>query len=373
MTTSEGAFSASLDADSEGEEGKFYVWSLAEVMGELGNEDGAFFARHYDVTLGGNFEGHNILNRLEPMERSEADEARLAGLRAKLLAVRATRVRPGLDDKVLADWNGLMIAALANASLMFDEPSWLDLAARAFDFVAKSMTHGDRLGHSWRQGQLKFPGLASDFAAMIRAALALYEATGKKPYLDQALAWQHALDRDYADAATGTYYLTAADAEGLVIRPASTADEATPNHNAVAAQNLIRLAVLAGEHRFLEQADRLIAAIAPQAVENLYMHMALLNAIDLRLRAAEIVVTGTGEGAEKLLTLARHASPLGRIVLHAALADALPQNHPAREKIAAAIGPQAFICVGETCSLPVTEPAALTAAITAATEAVRHS
>ena len=137
MTTAEGAFSASLDADSEGEEGKFYVWSLAEVMRELGSEDGEFFARHYDVTLGGNFEGHNILNRLKPMERSEADEARLAGLRAKLLAVRAARVRPGLDDKVLADWNGLMIAALANASLMFDEPSWLDMAARAFDFVAQ--------------------------------------------------------------------------------------------------------------------------------------------------------------------------------------------------------------------------------------------
>ena len=203
MTTPEGAFSASLDADSEGEEGKFYVWSLAEVMRELGSEDGEFFGRHYDVTLGGNFEGHNILNRLEPTERSEADEARLAGLRAKLLAARAARVRPGLDDKVLADWNGLMIAALANASLMFDEPSWLDIAARAFDFVASTMTRGDRLGHSWRQGQLKFPGLASDFAAMIRAALALYEATGKKPYLDQALAWQHALDRDYADAATG--------------------------------------------------------------------------------------------------------------------------------------------------------------------------
>jgi uncharacterized protein len=369
MTTHEGAFSASLDADSEGEEGKFYVWSLAEVMGQLGNEDGEFFSRHYDVTLGGNFEGHNILNRLKAMERSEADEARLAGLRAKLLAVRDTRVRPGLDDKVLADWNGLMIAALADASLMFDEPSWLDLAARAFDFVVRAMKRGDRLGHSWRQGQLKFPGLASDFAAMIRAALALYEATGKKSYLDQALAWQHALDRDYADAATGTYYLTAADAEGLVIRPASTADEATPNHNAVAAQNLIRLAVLAGEHRFLEQADRLIGAIAPQAVENLYMHMALLNAVDLRLRAAEIVVTGEGARAQALLAAARARPPLDRIVLHAGSVEALPPQHPARAKIAAAAEPAAFVCIGETCSLPVTDPAGLIGAI----DSVRHT
>ena len=231
------------------------------------------------------------------------------------------------------------------------------------------MTRGDRLGHSWRQGQLKFPGLASDFAAMIRAALALYEATGTKPYLDQALVWQRALDRDYPDAAAATYYLTAADAEDLVIRPASTADEATPNHNAVAAQNLIRLAVLAGEHRFLEQADRLIAAIAPQAVENLYMHMALLNAVDLRLRAAEIVVTGEGPPAQALLAAARAWPPLNRIVLHAGSVQALPPQHPARAKVAAAGEPAAFVCVGETCSLPVTDPAGLNGAI----DSVRHT
>src|SRR5580658_1960554 len=145
MTTGEGAFSASLDADSEGEEGKFYVWSYAEVLNALGTEDGEFFARHYDVTPQGNFEGHNILNRLRPLPRSSDDDARLAALRAKLLVVRATRVRPGLDDKVLADWNGLMIAALANASLMFAEPSWLEMAKRAFAFIARAMTRGDRL------------------------------------------------------------------------------------------------------------------------------------------------------------------------------------------------------------------------------------
>src|ERR1700728_1533788 len=111
MTTPEGAFSASLDADSEGEEGKFYVWSYDEVVQQLGIEDGELFARHYDVTPAGNFEGHTILNRLKPQQRSEADETRLAALREKLLAGRGERARPGLDEKVLADWNGLMIAA----------------------------------------------------------------------------------------------------------------------------------------------------------------------------------------------------------------------------------------------------------------------
>jgi uncharacterized protein YyaL (SSP411 family) len=366
MTTGEGAFCASLDADSEGEEGKFYIWSYDDVISALGADDGAFFARHYDVTPAGNFEGHNILNRLKPMARSAEDETRLAPMRAKLLAVRDTRVRPGLDDKVLADWNGLMITALADASLMLAEPSWLAAAERAFAFVARAMTRGDRLGHSWRQGQLKFPGLASDFAAMIRAALALHEVTGRPDYLQQAVAWQRALDRDYADADTGTYYLTAADAEGLVIRPASTADEATPNHNAVAAQNLIRLALLTGDDGSREKADRLIAAIAPATVDNLYMHMALLNAVDLRLRAAEIVVTGEGARAEALLNVARASASLDRIVLHARSAAALPPSHPAQQQVRAASEPSAFICVGETCSLPVTDPAGLAASLDAA-------
>ena len=123
-------------------------------------------------------------------------------LREKLFIVRSKRIRPGLDDKVLADWNGLMIAALANASLMLAEPSWLDMARRAFSFIANAMTRADRLGHSWRQGRLKFPGLASDFAAMIRAAVALHETTSEPDYLAKALIWQHALDRDYANPET---------------------------------------------------------------------------------------------------------------------------------------------------------------------------
>jgi len=359
MTTPEGAFCASLDADSEGVEGKFYVWSRDEVIGHLGAEDGEFFARHYDVTARGNFEGHNILNRLKPQERSDADEARLTALRAKLLAARAPRIRPGLDDKVLADWNGLMIATLANASCMLDEPVWLTMAERAFAFIAQTMTNGDRLGHSWRQHKLKFPGLASDFAAMIRAALALYEATGTTNYLDQALTWQRALDRDYINAETGIYYLTAADAEGLVIRPAATTDEATPNHNAVAAQNLVRLALLSGDDGWRHKADRLIGAIAPAAVENVYMHMELFNAIDLRLRAAEIVVTGEGPRSEELLNAARKIPPLDRIVLHAPSAAALPATHPALAQARATAEPQAFVCVAETCSLPVADAAGL--------------
>jgi uncharacterized protein len=354
MTTKEGAFAASLDADSEGEEGKFYVWSKNDIIELIGPEAGEFFARHYDVTDEGNFEGHNILNRLKKGPRSEADEARLTGLRGILLEARAGRVRPGLDDKVLADWNGLMIAALVNAGIILEEPSWIAVARRAFDFIAQAMTKDDRLGHSWRAEKLLFPGLASDFAAMIRAALALYEATGERGCLDRAMSWQNAFDAHYADSDTGAYYLSADDASDLLLRPHSTADDATPNPNAVAAQNLVRLAVLTGQDSWREKTDRLIEGILSAAERNLFGHIALLNALDLRLRAAEIITTGSQ--AERFAQSALKLTYLDRIVLRAASGSDLPPAHPAHDKLIVASSSAAFVCVGERCSLPVTEP-----------------
>ncbi len=354
MTTKEGAFCASLDADSEGEEGKFYVWFYDEIMRTLGLADGEFFARHYDVTPGGNFEGHNILNRLARVPRTREDEERLALLRAKLMQVRAKRVRPGLDDKVLADWNGLMIAALVNAGVVFDEPDWIGMAARVFDFIAREMTREDRLGHSWRAGQLLFPGLASDFAAMIRAALALYEALGERAYLEQALAWQRPFDAHYRDTATAAYFLTADDASDLILRPHATTDDATPNPNAVAAQNLVRLAVLAGEDRYRERADQLFEHIISSGAQNLFGHMALLNALDLRLCGIEIVAVGPE--AETFARAALKLPFLERVVLRAATSDALAAMHPSQEMLTSLSGSAAFVCAGQRCSLPVTAP-----------------
>ncbi len=366
MTIPQGAFAASLDADSEGEEGKFYVWSLREIRQALG-ADADDFAMQYDATAGGNFEGRNILNRLKHLPRnmdsavgsgvtagrSKTDAARFSMLRGKLLELREKRVRPGLDDKVLADWNGLMIAALVNAGIILGEPDWLGMAKQAFDFIAANMTKGDRLGHSWRAGKLSFPGLASDFAAMIRAALALHEATGERTYLERALSWQRAFDAHYPDPDTGGYYLSADDADDLLLRPYSTVDEATPNPNAVAAQNLLRLAVLAGDDAWRAKADRLIEGILSAAARNLFGHIALLNALDLRLRGAEIVATGAE--AARFAQAALELPFLDRIVLRAASAVDLPATHPAQEKLKAIDASAAFVCVGERCSLPVTE------------------
>ena len=352
MITAEGAFSASLDADSEGEEGRFYVWSYDDVIKALGVENGEYFAHHYDVRPGGNFEGHSILNRLANSERTDAHEARLALLRAELLSVREMRVRPALDDKVLADWNGLMIAALVNAGVILDESDWIKMAKRAFDFIARNMSKGARLGHSWRDGKLLFPGLASDFTGMIRAALALYEATGERIYLEQALTWQSPLDSHYANPNTGGYYLSADDASDLLLRPHSTSDDATPNPNAIAAQNLVRLSVLTGEDRWRTKADQLMDTILASAEINLFGHVALLNALDLRLRAAEIVAIG--REAERFAQVALKLPYLDRIVLRAESFETLPASHPAHEKLRATSGSAAFVCVAERCSLPVT-------------------
>lgn len=359
MLTAEGAFASSLDADSEGKEGKFYVWSLKEVNEVLGPADAADFAARYDITANGNFEGHNIPNRLRSIDVGSDDIAHMRALREKLLAHRESRVRPGLDDKVLADWNGLMIAALVHAACAFDKPDWLQIARTGFEFIRTNMTRDERLGHCWREGRLLIPALASDYAAMGRAALALFEATGDNAYLAQALRWQSTLDTHYADVDHGGYYLTADDAEGLIVRPHSTADDAIPNHDGLIAQTLVRLAALTGATKWRNRIDNLFAALLPSATENGFGQLSLMNALDLRLSGAEIVVVGEGAQADALLSAARKLPHATSIVLHAPHADALPQDHSARAKITAVTQSAAFICRGQSCSLPLTHPEAL--------------
>jgi len=363
MMQTKGGLSSSLDADSDGEEGKFYVWSADEIAHILGADNAALFAAKYDVSLEGNFEGKNILNRLNGLSDTPEEAARLAMLRDMLHQARSKRVPPGLDDKVLADWNGLAIAALTHAALAFERPDWLAMARRAFAFAATEMSRGDRLGHSWRDGRLMFPGLASDHAAMIRAALSLFEATGEADFLTKAIAWQASLDTHYADRDHGGYFLTADDAEGLIVRPHATVDDAIPNHNGLIAQNLVRLAVLTGDSRYRQQSDALFAALLPVAQDNVFGHLSLLNALDLHLTGAEIAVVGEDREADALLSAARSLPHATTIVLHAPRADGLPQNHPARAKADSVSGAAAFVCRSQSCSLPVDDPAKIADAV----------
>ncbi len=362
MLTASGAFAASLDADSEGHEGKFYVWDKKEIDAVLGTEDSAYFCRFYDVTPAGNWEAGNILNRTEAGVVSEVDEERLAGLRTKLLEARAKRVRPGRDDKVLADWNGLMIAALARAGAYLGEPAWLALAQRDAAAVCQHLAKDGRIGHSWCDGKGVFPGLASDLAAMARAGIALHEATGDIAPLERAAAFLAALEKHHLDPTTGAYFLTADDGEALIVRPRTSHDEAIPNYNAVAADALVRLAPLVGDDTLRARADRLLTGLSGDMARNVLAHGALLNAIDTRLRLAEIVVMG--EKTAAFADAALKTSFLNRVVVRAAAPADLPAGSLAAARMAAA-PPEgaAFACVGERCSLPITDPEQLAPAL----------
>jgi len=358
MIAEGGGFAASLDADSEGEEGKFYVWTLPEILEVLGEEDGRFFADVYDVTADGNWEGHTILNRLKSLElRSDTDEERLAGLRKKLLAVRAKRVRPGWDDKVLADWNGLMIAALARASMIFDEPQWLELAKRAFDFVATRMVVDGRLRHAYREGQAKAPATASDYANMIWAALRLHEATGKPDYLALAKSWTDVLDRHYWMEGLGGYATSADDTDDVIVRLRPGADDATPNANAIMLANLVALGTLSGEARYLERAAALTAAFTGDIGRNIVAHTGLLAAaIDLLAPQLVIIAGRELEGGQDLMEVIRSTSLPG--ALQYGLDGTSGSEFPAlRDKQPVNRRGTAYVCPGPQCSEPLTEAA----------------
>jgi uncharacterized protein YyaL (SSP411 family) len=366
MIADGGGFAASLDADSEGEEGKFYVWSLDDVIRILGAEDGKHFAEIYDVTRDGNFEGHNILNRLDHMQfGSDEEEHRLAARRSKLLAERDKRVRPGWDDKVLADWNGLMIAALTRASIVFDEPKWLELARRAFAFVAEHMTEGDRLKHSYRAGKTRAPATASDYANMIWAALRLFEATGDRHYFEQAIAWTTVLDKHYwVDG--GGYATSADDTDDVIVRLRPGTDDATPNGNAIMMSNLVALSALSGDGAFLDRAQELLDVYAGQIGRNIVAHTGLLSSTFDLISPQQVVVAGEHlEGGARLIQVIRTISLPG--ALQYGLTDlANGSDLPGlRDKQAVNRRATAYVCVGPQCSPALTDPAELGKALMA--------
>ncbi len=375
MVVPGGGFAASLDADSEGEEGKFYVWSLAEIAEVLGENDTKVFAEIYDVTAQGNFDGHNILNRLDSIElRDEATERRLAEMRKKLLARRGSRVRPGFDDKVLADWNGLMIAALAKAAEAFDKPQWLAAAEAALTLVSTKMIANRRLLHAYRAGEAKAPATANDYANMIRAALALANVTGKRSYIEWAREWTDILDKHYWADDIGGYYFVADDTSDLIVRPMSGQDEATPNGNGTMVSNLMALYLWTGDTRYRERAEAVLRAFTGAMRQDVLAHAGLLAAeLDVIAPALIVFVVPEGGDARALRRALNDVSLPGAVVQEIGTgegASALPESSPAHGKTAVDGKPTAYVCVGPQCSLPVTEPGKLVETIKAARSVV---
>jgi uncharacterized protein len=385
MIAEGGGFASSLDADSEGEEGKFYVWTLAEVAEVFGSDEVAkVFGRIYDITPQGNFEGHPssttpaarasmapptgpltapptaILNRLNSRElMGEAEEAKLALLRGRLLERRAMRVRPGWDDKVLADWNGLMISALAHAGVVFNQPAWIALAERAFDFVANGMSVEGRLRHSYRAGTMTASATASDYANMIAGAIALHQATNTERYLTAAIAWAKVLDGHYWVTETGGYATTADDTLDVLVRLRTATDDAVPSPNAAMLTNLTHLFLLTGEARYGDRAEVLLSSFLAEVARSPTLHTGFLaNAIDvLAPQMVMVVEPVTGDG--NALTVAAKSVSLPGALLYRVDSRAPQSISGFVGKGAVAGGAAAYVCLGSQCSAPITDAAAL--------------
>jgi len=353
------AFAASLDADQDGEEGLFYVWTKDEVGSALGDAARRFDAA-YDVTRHGNWEGRTVLRRIT-RRGSPDEEAELAASRAKLFAMREQRPKPGRDDKVLADWNGLVIAALARASAVFGEPDWLVTARWAFDFVTNVMRGPDgRLLHAWREGHPGARALLDDYASMARAALALFEASGEPRDLDAARSLAAEALNLFGDGLGGVY-LTANDAADVPgARPRQAHDGATPSGAGLLAEVFVGLWHLTDEPRWREAADGLIRAVSG-APEGLGGSPLILIGADALERGGSIVIDGPLDDprAAALAQAALRAPDPSLAVLR--LDRRLWRDGPPRPDLPRAAEPAAMLCQGQTCSLPVTTPEALAA------------
>jgi uncharacterized protein len=266
-----GGFYSTLDADSEGHEGKFYVWSPEEVAAVLGAEDGSLFCQVYNITPGGNFEGKSIPNLIERSVEAQAaglgtDSSalwtRLDGLRERLREARSHRVWPGLDDKVLTAWNGLMIRAFAAGYRVLGDERYRAAAERAADFVLSTLQQDGRLLRTYRNGEARLNGYLEDYAFMTVALLDLHESTGESRWQAEAERLLETMNEQFWDKSGGGYFFTSHGHEALIARMKSNEDGAIPSGNSMAALALVRLAHLTGRAEYRERADRLLSSYA---------------------------------------------------------------------------------------------------------------
>ena len=357
MTAEGGAFAAALDADSEGEEGLFYTWTREEIDSLLDGETADRLARRYDVTPGGNWEGRTILHRNHAHGDPHGDphgdsgDGDLDAAKAVLLARRDQRVWPGRDHKVLADWNGMVIAALAEAACTFDRPDWLAAARTAFAVITTRMGQpGGRLAHVLCQGKAAHAGLLDDYAHMARAALALFEAGGEAGLLAQAGQWLDAAHAHHWDDGDGGYFLSADDTTDIILRTKPCFDSAVPSGNGAMAEALALMALASGEAKWRDRADAVLAAFSAAIPDQLPNMTTLLDAFEILADPLEVTVSGAED------------DPATQALLRAA-AKGQRQVHWRRR---IAHGPAAaLVCRGSVCSIAFTDPERLRAALVA--------
>jgi hypothetical protein len=376
LTSPEGAFFSAEDADSEGVEGRFYVFRHAEIMDLLGPEAGERFSTYYGVTAEGNFEdGFNVLAVRRPLKLAaqgfgldpEVLEKELEEGRRRLLAYRNQRPRPQTDDKIVTATSGLMIAALARAGAVLDDPAFTQAAGRAADWILETMvTPQGQVLRAARGGQVGGSGFLDDHAWLVWGLIELYEAGFDPRYLEKALELTRAMLDRFQDPDTGELYFTGRDNETLVARKKDTYDGATPSAASVAVLNLARLGRMTGDGRLENQARRVLAAMAPTAAAYPLAHLFLLQAaLFLEGPTREIVVAGdpdTPEAREILRVIRRRFSPFQVLLFKTPgpAGDRLAQSAPfTRAMSPAENGPRVFVCQNYSCRTPVTDPRAL--------------
>ena len=385
MTHPEGGFYSTQDADTEGEEGLTYLWRYEEIHRLLDAEEAEIFCRYYQVDEVGNFaepgqtEKKSILNvkltrdqlaRLLRRERTEVD-AILERARAKLLAARALRPQPGLDDKILTSWNALAIRAFVRGATVLGEARYLTAARRAATFIDSHLTRADgRLLRTWKDGSARYPAYIDDHAFLAAAQLDLFEATSHSAHLHSARRLGEILVADFADPELGGFFFTARDHEQLVDRPKAIHDGSLPSGNAVAVESLLRLAHLSGDDALRAVAEQALRLFGAQMEKQPFGTAYLVGVLDDYLRGPlEVVVAGArAAGDTQALLRAAHAVyvPNKSVLVadpsagdDAALPEVLRGKHPVGGVAAA------YVCRGFACSAPITEPGDLEASLRA--------
>jgi len=349
MRAPEGGFYSALDADSEGEEGLFYVWTLEQLREVLGEADAAVAAGYYGVHPGGNFEGKTILTR------SEAEPPGLADIRRRLYEARAKRVWPALDDKRLTSWNALMIAAMAEAGAIFGRADFLDAARGCAEFVLRDLRDSDgRLLRTYKDGEAKLNAYLEDHAFLLEALVTLYEATFEERWFSAARSLADTMIERFADEERGGFFETSSDHERLLARRKDLEDHPIPSGNASAALGLLRLAALTGEHDYEQRAVGVLRLLHPIAVSHPHAFSHLLQALDFHLGPVrEVALAGADTAALESVVRSRFRP-------YVVLAGGAPGEVAlleGREPIGGK--PTAYVCEGFACKAPVTEPEAL--------------
>ncbi len=370
MTSPSGGFYSAQDADSEGVEGKFFVWTPDEIKALLGERDAAVFSAFYDVTEQGNWEGHSILrvvadvNQLAPRFNLQPDEAAqiIDTARMKLLTERDKRVKPGLDDKILTAWNGLMLAAFAECGSIFERDDFIGAARSNAEFLLANHTTGEnneRLLRTSRGGAAKLNGYLEDYAFFADGLIHLYQATLEQHWLDEATKFTQTMVEQFWDEASGGFFATSADHEALIQRPKDWDDNAVPAGNTVACEVLLKIAALTGNTDLTKRVERVLRRLGSVLEKHPAGFARMLGVLDLHMSGiTEIALLGDKNSAEfhSLLLAAFKPYLPNKLIASANSEETEPTIPFLRDRVAVEGKATAYVCRNFSCSLPVTTP-----------------